>query len=287
MSGIARVRLVDQVTPEFLESGDFTHAIYYDVTALDGIGRVIPSIYYSTGIYDPALQCGALVTASRAACVHDRFNRTYTEVLKPVQIIPPAINSRQYRKYKLADHRFTVAILSNNNCNEHPSNTIIKLLNTLDGDIRILVTDSSNKCQHPSLKLAMDDRLARCGSNSLHLCQSRPSLGIKYIMRSDVVVLATNDKHIHVSSRMALEAAAAGKLIVCPTSGVYPELFEHERDALFYDTDDMIHEYICQAKYGKYNIDKFTANTQLRASWFDTGIHIPRLECTMRYVNAE
>ena len=123
---------VDAITPEVLDKGGYTGAILYSVVDHEGLGKVIPSIYYSYGVYDRAVG-GVVVPCSAYACTTLRTGETSS--MDTQVVIPPMVNTRDWRRMRSSPHAFTVGILTSGAHDKYPCRVVMELLGKLPKDV--------------------------------------------------------------------------------------------------------------------------------------------------------
>jgi len=258
---------VDVITQDDLQAIPATGVILYNVTGHPGIGKVYPTIYYSYGVYDSAPGETMIVACSEFA---REFNHSGAAHNMAAVVIPPAIQSRALRQLRPTKTRFRVGILSSGAYDKYPCDTVIKLCSLLPDSIEILAT-ALPAYRHPGVTLAMADR---AGRKALRPCPVKPMASIRYALACDVVVCASSSAYHEPFGRMAVEAMALRKPVLCERRGNYPNLIEHGVNGLLYDAVDELVENILRLQKDTEIASQLGINAQMSAGWYDTSVHI-------------
>lgn len=272
---------VDAITPEVLDAADFTGAILYNVTDHPGIGKVMPSMYYSYGVYDPEVG-GTVVPCSKHACVtrRDPFARYQTK-LDDALVIPPMVPTRELRRKKSTPHPFTVGILTSGAYDKYPCRVVMELLNKIPNDITLLITKLP-KYKHIGMELALESRKSEC--KNTFTCTPAMGATIRYLASVDVLVYASDDAHDEPYGRLVVEAMALGKPVICENRGAFKDTIEHGVNAFLFNTTDEIIEHINRIRRDSDMTELLGANAQMWASWQDITVHIGKLKRVLREI---
>jgi len=274
----ASVLNVDLITPETVEQARATGAILYNVREHPGIGDVLPTIYYSYGDYDSTPGSSVVVPCSRFA---SRTLRDGTAVeLDEELIVPPAIIARGLRAIESKQHAFTVGVLTSGAYNKYPGAITVKLLSLLPKGLRMMLTVLP-RYDHPGMALAVD---SRAETEEILLCPARPNMGIHYLLECDVLICASSEKHHEPYGRMAVEAMAMGKTVICENRGVYPQLVEHGVNGFLYDSPEDILGYINKIDTDKSILNRIGVNARMRAGWEDVTVHTGKIKRVLRMI---
>lgn len=277
------VCIADKITPENIDSGNYTGAILYNVEDHPKIGEVIPSIYYSYGIYDPGTCCDAVVACSDFATQNGRY-KPYASKLDAVAIIPPMVQTRQLRRLAAKPHPYTVGLLTSGAYNKYPCKTVMQLLSKIPEDITINMS-TLQKYPNPGMGLAMSDRTTRYPGRLLS-CSVRPLAAIHYIVLCDAIIYASAEKHQEPYGRLVVEAMALGKPVICERRGIFASTLEHGVNALLFDTADEALDHLIRIQKDPEMASKLGTNAQMWASWQDVTVHLGKMKRTLRMVGA-
>ena len=275
------------ITPELLDKHDYTAAILYNVQGHAGVGAVVPSIYYSYGVYDTTAGGDVVVACSAHACRRRRYADDSTGpnvCLDPTNIIPPLVNTRALRRIRVPAHPFTVGVFTSGAYEKYPSRAVIQLLSKLPANTRLLLS-TLDRYPHPGVTTALEDRIKRY-PGTLVQCPVRPLATVPYMAPADVVLYASAEAHEEPYGRLVVEALAMGKPVICERKGVFKETLKHGVDALLYDNIDEALGYVEQIRNDREIVGKLGTNAQMRASWEDVSVHIGKLKRTLRMIGA-
>jgi len=128
----ANVLFVDKITPEVIEQENPAGVILYNIEGHPDIGKVVPTLYYSYGVYDKIPGQTLIVSVSDYNCKWDCHHRPLN--LDPNYVIPPAINTRALRYYKKPTQNFTLGLITSGAQDKYPCSFLIELLSKLKGD---------------------------------------------------------------------------------------------------------------------------------------------------------
>jgi len=268
---------VDAITPDVLERSGYTGAIMYNVTGHKELGEVLPSLYYSYGIYDREVGCDATVAASVYARKHGRYSDHQGIGL----VIPPMINTVPLRRMPLTARMFTVGLLTSGAYEKYPVDLVMRLLHELPSDNGIML---STLPKYPGIGVqeAIATREASSGSDTLRLCPVRITGGVKYAASTNVVVIASSVKHREPYSRQTVEAMAMGKVVIAERRGVNAARIEHGVTGLLFDTPE---ECIAQIRNMQEDGDARRNIGEAARRWAstqDTVNHIGKLKKLLR-----
>jgi len=279
------VHNVDRITPEVIDRGNYTGAILYNVRGHPGIGKVVPTIYYSYGIYDMAPTEDVIVPCSEYAVTHSRYEEDpIGKGPEAEYVIPPMVRTRMMRRIKAPPHPFVIGILTSGAYDKYPCGMVIKLLSKLPGDAVILL-NVLPKYLHPGMPTAIAEREKRYPGR-LKEAPVMPLVTLRYLALSDVVIVASRGSHREPYGRLAVEAMAMGKPVICERSGIYPEMLEHGVNALLYDTPHDALDHVARIRRDVTVTAQLAANAQMWASWQDTAVHIGKLKRVLRMIGA-
>jgi len=264
---------VDRLTAEALESIEGTGAIFYNTRNLPGLGEVLPSLYYSYGVYCPGVKTSITVACSGYAAQHDRTGNRLPTALDTV--IPPLVATRGYRNIAGAGGPFTVGMLSSCTYNQYPYRLAQYLIDTLPAPDRLLLTRPP--------KTNVLDGLDRPNIIS---CKLDTAAEFRYTVNSDILVYGTDENHFTPYGRTVVEAMGLGKIVICENRGVFPTMLENNVNAILYSTVEEIPDAILRIKRDTVTRRRLSANAQLWASWQDTSIHIGKLKRLLRVIGA-
>ena len=270
----------DLITPASLEENDFTGVILYNVTNRPSLGGVMPSIYYSYGIYDEAVG-GVAVACSEYACDNRRSGPAQDKLLDRELIVPPMVSTREWRRIKTGKHPFTVGILTSGAYNKYPCRVVMELLGKIPKDVTLLIT-TLPRYSHMGVQLAIDARKQEC--KNTFTCSPIFGATLRYLASCDILVYASSDDHYEPYGRLVVEAMALGKPVVCENRGVFQQTLEHGVNAFLFNTTDEIIEYINRIRGDSSMVALLGANAQMWASWQDTTVHIGKLKRVLREV---
>jgi glycosyltransferase involved in cell wall biosynthesis len=141
------------------------------------------------------------------------------------------------------------------------------------------------KYPHPGVELALEERSRRCPGR-LSKAPIYPMLTLRYQAVADVVVVASQPNHREPYGRLAVEALAMGRPLVCENRGIYPKMLEHGTQALLFDTPDDALNHIEWIRMDKKVARTLAANGQMWASWQDTAVHIGKMRRALRMIGA-
>jgi len=275
------VLFVDRIDKDIIEQHGFTGMIMYNLTDRPALGGIIPSIYYSYGVYDNQTSADVTLVCSNYARYN---NRDGTQVREPVAsakwIMPPMIQTRPLRRLAAPPHPMTVGIFTSGTYAKYPCDLVMYLLSVLPKDINIMASTMSSY-KHLGMQLAIDDR-AQTGK--LSLCPVRPGMSIGYMVYADIVVYGSAVGHYDPYGRLVTEAMALGKPVICETKGVFLHRLEHEVDSLLYDTKEEAADQINYLIRNEQKRKQLGANAQLHASWEDATAHIGRLRRILKMI---
>lgn len=276
------VKIVEQVSDEHLDE-DYTGAILYNVRdRLIGAKLPIPTIYYSYGINDTRVPRDLTAVCSEFASVHPRKG-IYTEFPHHV-IIPPMVQTRSLRRIKAPEHSFAVSILTSGAYDKYPCNFVREMLYKLPEDMRVMMS-TLPKYKHPGMRMAIDDRSARCRGKLL-ACRIRPQAALYYMIQTDIVIYASAEDHNEPYGRLVVEAMALGKPVICENRGVFKTTLKHGVEALLFDTADQAIEHVETIRKNKAIAVQLGSNAQMWASWQDATVHIGKLKRALRSIGA-
>jgi hypothetical protein len=270
----------DVITHEDLESGPYSAAILYNVQGKPDLGRVLPSIYYANGRWDPTVNATVTVPSTEYAAHADRAGNPLD--LSTELVIPPMIETRGLRNLRVPPQPFTVAYITSGLDNKYASKLVIALASQLPGDVRLCVT-RLDRYPHPGVQLALDTRWHQ-HSRSLLLCWPMATGGQRYTVYGDVFVYANNESFYEPAGRAVVEAMALGKAVVCERRGVFAETLEHGVNALLFDTPAEALEHIEFLRRDTRAREQLGANAQMWAAWQDVGVHIGKLKRLLRAI---
>lgn len=270
----------DSITPESIDNADATGAILYNVKGHVGIGKLLPTIYYSYGIYDPAPGESVIVAASDYANTH-RLDGTVSENLTE-HVIPPTVQSRGLRQLRGEKSKFRVGLITSGANAKYPCGTAVKLLGRLPKECELLIT-TLPKYEHPGMALALD---SRSEAGTLRRCTLTPLSSLRYMLACDVLIFGSSGKYFEPFGRGALEAMAMRKAVLCENRGNYPNLVQHGVNGLLYDNLDMALEYISELRADPPMARKLGTNAQMAAGWYDTSVRIGELKRLLRKIGA-
>jgi hypothetical protein len=279
----ADVCVVDKITPEVLEDSPYTSAILYNVQGHNGIGEVMPSLYYSYGRYNPGVKSTAVVVCSEYARTNGRTGPLQCMLPKSVEIIPPMVATRSLRRLKAPDHPFTVGLITSGAYDKYPCDLAMQLMSRLPLDVRLLFS-SIPTYRNPGMTMAIQDRVERGNNKAIMMCPVRPLVALHYMVLCDVIICASTGTHFEPYGRTCVEAMALGKPVLCENRGVYPTLLEHGVNSLLFNNVDDTLDYIDKIRKNPSMGDKLGSNAQLWASWQDVTVHIGKLKRTLRMI---
>jgi len=278
----AQVLHADLITPEVIAAGGYTGAILYNVENRQGIGAVLPSLYYSHGIYDPNVVADLTVPSSTYAAKIDRRGNDLD--LDPEWVIPPFLQTRSMRRVKGPTRPFTVGILTSGYMNKYPGEFVIQMMHHLPDDTGIILNVMS-EYPHPGVKLAIADRQKRVGKSMLAV-PIMPSMAIRYLIGVDALIYAGAPDHHEPYGRLIVEAMAFGKAVICERRGAPAEYLEHGVNALLFDTPEEAVDHVARIQKDTKARQMLGVNAQLWASWQDSSAHIGRLKRALRMIGA-
>jgi hypothetical protein len=270
----------DRITPELLDGNTFTGAILYNVTDRDGIGAVVPSVYYSNGEYDPAVESDVVIAASEFAAKTDRAGNPIDVEVEC--IVPPFIQTRSVRRIKGPKHPFTVGMVSSGDRAKYPSKLVIHMLQHVPNDIGLMVTKMDSYA-HPGVELAMAARRERTPKGFLQL-PVIPSMALRYLIGVDVCLFGPPPSYHEPYGRTIVEAMALGKVVICDRRCGPMEYLEHGVNCLLYDHPDEALEHILRIRKDEKARQMLGANAQMWASWQDASVHIGKLKRVLRMI---
>lgn len=276
---------IDRITPEVLQSGNYTGAILYNVTDHPWLGEAIPSVYYSYGILDSTTKADVYVAASKYAAVNRSYGPDDPRVVENEFIVPPAISSRTLGRMATPSRpdNFMLGILTSGYQDKYPCKTVIRLLNELPKDVGIILTELP-KYRHPGVVTAIERRKKM--TKLFWPVPMKPGVSPHYILKLDAVLCATAENMTEPGGRLATEAMTMSKAVIAERSGVYPELIDDKVNGILYDTVDEIIDHIDRLKQSEGELKKLGVNARLRASWQDIAVHLLRFKSTLRMIGA-
>jgi len=278
----AQVLHADHITPEVMDSCGFTGAVLYNVTERQGIGAVLPSIYYSHGIYDANIVPDLVVTSSDYATRHDRFGNELN--LDPAWVIPPFMQTRSMRRVRGPRRPFTVGIFTSGYMGKYPAEFVMQMMHLLPDDVGLMINTMS-EYRHPGAELAIKDRNDRVGKRMLPV-PIMPSMAIRYLIGVDALVYACAPGHYDPYARLVVEAMAFGKAVICERRGAPAELLEHGVNALLFDTPEEAVDHVQRIQTDTKAREMLGVNAQLWASWQDSSAHIGQFKRALRMIGA-
>ena len=256
----------DEITPEVLESSGFTGAILYNVAGAqyNGLGQILPSIYYSYGVYDAGVG-GWPVSCSEYAC---KVRRTGpgTVHLDPDLVIPPMVSTREWRRVRGTKHPFTVGILTSGAYDKYPCRVVMELLGKMPKDVTLLITKLP-RYKHMGMQLALDARKEEC--RNTFTCDPTIGATLKYLVSCDALIFASDDEHYEPYGRMVVEAMALGKPVICENRGVFATTLEHTVNSFLFNNTDEIIEHVNRIRRDQSMVELLGANARLnsKVSW--------------------
>jgi hypothetical protein len=274
---------VDRITQQTLaEPNGFTGAILYNVEGHSHIGSVLPSIYYSHGIYDPRVDADVVVPSSAFAAKTGRKGEKLK--LDTDLIIPPFFQTRSVRRIKGPKRPFTVGIVTSGYADKYPSDLVIHLMQHIPDDIGVLVS-TMPEYKHPGTSLAIDERHARTGKGLMKL-PIITSMGIRYMIGADAIIHASSPTHNDPASRLVIEAMALGKAVIAERRGGCLDYLEHGVNSLLFSTPAEALDHILRIQRDEPARNMLGANAQMWASWQDASVHIGKLKRILRMIGA-
>ena len=278
----------DRITPDVLVENGFSGAILYNLLGHPGLGRAVPSIYYSYGLYDEAAQADKVLVCSEFAKRNPRIKRfgDCTSLVPPdAQVLAPGIHTRPLRALRTPPRPYTIGIFTSGQYDKYPGDFVVQLLGRLPEDLKVLITVLP-RYRHPGVELAIEDRYQRTRGKPAQLqrCTVRPNAGPGYALYCDIFCCASAPDHLEPYGRFCLEAMALGKPVVCEQRGVFTELLQHRRDSLLFSSVEEALDHITRIRRDERAVRTMTANAQLTASWQDITLQRGVLARTLRTV---
>ena len=276
----ADVLQADQITPELLDAGVYTGAMFYDLQGHTGLGEVLPSVYMSYGRTNPALGVDVVCPTSEYAAGHDRHGNLYVTPLDNQLVIPPLVQSRSMRRVRMRSKlkQFTVGLLSSGTDHKYPGAVAARLISRLPADIPLYLT-MLPKYDHVGLPMMIEDRQR---NGKLIGCALKPLAGFFYLLHLDVLVYATAKNYFEPAGSFVIEAAAAGVPVVCENRGMFSRTIVDGWNGLLFNTPDEAVAQVLRLKTDDKLRDQLAANGQLWASWYDVTVHLGRLKAVWR-----
>ena len=272
----------DRITQDVIDSSEYTGAILYNVTDRPGIGKVVPSVYYSAGIYDSEVGASVVVPCSDFAAIHGRREPYITQLDKSL-VVGPMIETRSLRRVKTPDHTYTVGMITSGTHDKYPCDLVMQLLGRLPEDVCVMMT-TMPAYRNPGMLLAIDDRADR--TRQLTRCPVTVTGMMKYLPSLDVLIYGSAKDHYEPAGRLVLEAMALGKPVICERKGVFETILEHGVNAMLYNTVDEAIAYFELIRKDQEMTKKLRTNAQLRASWEDVSVHAGKLRRILRSIGA-
>lgn len=277
----ADVLQTDEITPELLDAGEYTGGLFYNLQGHHpDLGAVLPSVYYSYGLYDPQVKTDLVIPCSDYAAKIGRHGEQLD--LDSSLTVAPMIGARSMRRLKLRakSNKYTVGIITSGTPGKYPGKQVMELLGKLPDDIVVYLT-TLPKYTHPGVELAIAARKER---NAVVGCVLRPMAGLSYLLHLDVLVHATHTTNHEPYGRLVVEAAAAGIPVICEQRGVFEKTAEHEWNTLVYKTTDEVIAHIARLRADEALRSRLIANGQLWASWHDVSVHIGKFKRLLREI---
>jgi|688.fasta_scaffold42075_9 hypothetical protein len=269
----------DTITPAQINELQGSGMIVYGTQGanMTGLGRMLPSIYYAYGNYDPKIEPDIVVPCSPYAA-RVAYDGTPLK-LDERDAIMPFVDSRGYRQMAGAPALFTVGIFSSNEHEKYPYNLVRTLVKRWPDNMRLLVT--TPPIVDPELKAD----LTRLGSRVV-LCSPRPIGALLYTVQIDVLIHATAPGYHDPYGRTAVEALALGKAVLCERRGHLSEVLTDKINTVMYDTPDEALELVKWLHAHDSARTQLAASGQMWASWQDLSTATLKLQRTLRYIGA-
>jgi hypothetical protein len=269
-------------TQPALQHHPYSAAILYDIVGCPGLGRTVPSIYYSYGEYDPEVGADLVVCSSEYARTHARNGAE--RCIPSDMIIPPAMNTRAVRGWAAWHEPLTIGIISSGNHDKFPYALTKYLVEHAESKNYKVLVSLLDRYSDPTFKEWLDEQATR--SPRLLYGPVRPTAGTHYLRYCNVLVYGTATGYYEPFGRVVAEALAMGMPVVCERKGAFQELLQDRTNVLFYDTPEEALEQALYLYTHRDAAEKLAANGVLWASWQDITVHTGRIKGLLRMLGA-
>ena len=268
---------VGSIDADVLKSSNAQAAILYNVKDKPGIGKALPSVYYSYGVYDAATCPDTVVACSEFA---RRWQRDKTEGPGDrANIVPPALDLYELQGMDMPAHEgFRVGILTSGYANKYPDRQVMQLLVTLPPEAEIWLS-TVPAYKHPGVDLAIASRLEY--GKTLQLCPVSPYDGIRYASECDVVICCSHPDHLEPAGLLALEAMTMGKVVICENAGAYKDIIMHGHNGLLFDNIDEVPIMVEYLMDRESEYTKLSNMGRLAGYLYDTGMAVNLMETAL------
>lgn len=246
----------NDVTRDILREGKYDCAVLHNLTGHAGIGEVIPSIYYGYGNYAHEVGADIYVFATEQ-CLSSRNGIDHgVPLANGYHIIRPGVPARCLRRTRVDNGAFSVGIINSGyNEGQYPVDTVERLITGIPDNMVLYVTIPDRYID--VLKDGIDTR----GINikPLHVVGTPKRDVLQHL---DVLIQTSAPQYASPYSKTAIEAMAAGVIILCEKNGFLGTQLENKQQCLFHDKGD----YKSIIKQLKYLQHEDTARKQIEVN---------------------
>lgn len=267
------------VMAAMLQEVHYDAAILHSLVGHEGLGKAIPSIYYSYGVYDPAPQADAVVCCSQYAKVTGRTGAYKHAPPQDAPVIHPGVPARMLRRRRQESERFAVGLVNSGSFGKYPLKLARRLLTKLPIDA-VLYLSAPNK------HIAELRQIALSANRRINLVNVQAMPGRQLVSKLDVLVQGYADDYYSPYSKTVIEAMCAGVPVVCQKRGFLSEQLTDEQNCLFFDQPEEALEQVLLLQQNEEAATAMGLNGKAWAFTQDQSVYMNQFRSLLRQLGA-